>query len=88
MEEKQKEVKQFVANRQRAYGLVFKKEDQMAQQVLSDLAKFCRANRSTFRPDSREHAVLEGRREVWLRIQNHINMDPEMFWQLITREGA
>jgi hypothetical protein len=39
--------------------------------VLEDLAQFCRANQSCFDPDPRIHAVLEGRREVWLRIQEY-----------------
>lgn len=46
------------------------------QQVLIDLAKFCRADKSCFDPDPRIHAVLEGRREVWLRIQQHLNLSP------------
>jgi hypothetical protein len=36
--------------------------------VYADLARFCRAFRPTFVPDAREHALLEGRREVWLRM--------------------
>lgn len=39
--------------------------------VLQDLARFCRASRSTFDADPRVHALLEGRRECWLRIQQH-----------------
>ncbi len=44
--------------------------------AMKDLAKFCRANESCFHPDPRIHAALEGRREVWLRIQNHIHLSP------------
>lgn len=50
--------------------------------VIRDLAKFCRAHASTFSPDQRIHAVMEGRREVWLRIQQHMNMTPDELWQL------
>jgi len=46
------------------------------------LARFCRAHESTFAADPRAHAVLEGRREVWLRIQNHLNMETEQLWDL------
>lgn len=53
------------------------------QRVLEDLAKFCRANTTCFDPDPRIHAVLEGRREVWLRIQNHLNMTPEDLFILL-----
>lgn len=52
------------------------------QKVLKDLARFCRANVSTFHEDARLHAVAEGRREVWLRIANHLNMTPDELWKL------
>ncbi len=45
------------------------------QGVLDDLRGFCRADRSCFDPDPRIHAVMEGRREVWLRIQQHIDLE-------------
>lgn len=45
--------------------------------VLRDLAPFCRAYTSTFHTDARIHAMLEGRREVWLRIQQHLNLQPD-----------
>jgi len=38
------------------------------RKVLADLRKFCRVDRSTFEVDPRAHALLEGRREVALRI--------------------
>ena len=49
----------------------------MGEKLLDDLAKFCRANESTFHQDARVHAVLEGRREVWLRIRDHLDMTDE-----------
>jgi AcrR family transcriptional regulator len=42
--------------------------------VLAHLRDFCRARMSTFDPDPRVHAMLEGRREVWLEIANRLNM--------------
>ena len=36
--------------------------------VLRDLRDFCRGNRSSFDADPYVTALLEGRREVWLRI--------------------
>lgn len=69
-------------SRQTAYRLVFNKETPAAQVVLKDLAKFCRANKPTFHPDPRMHAELEGRREVWLRIANHLNLTPDEAWAL------
>lgn len=50
--------------------------------VLKDLSKFCRADRTTFDADPRKHAALEGRREVWLRIQQHLNLTPAKLAEL------
>lgn len=61
-------------NRQQAYKQLFGGEGEHIKQVLKDLAGFCRANTSSFHPDQRVHAVLEGRREVWLRIQQHLTL--------------
>ena len=47
------------------------------QAVLEDLAWFCRADQTTFHPDPRVHALMEGRREVWLRIKEHLDLDLE-----------
>lgn len=44
--------------------------------VLRDLARFCRADETTFHPDARTHAVLEGRREAWLRINQFLTLTP------------
>lgn len=57
-----------------------------AEIVLKDLAKFCRADKSTFHSDPRIHAVLEGRREVWLRIQKYLNLTPEEILDLTRKE--
>jgi hypothetical protein len=48
--------------------------------VLDDLAKFCRANESTFHTDPRVEGIMQGRREVWLRIANHLNMSEDELW--------
>ena len=32
-------------------------------------------------PDARVHAVAEGRREVWLRIAQHLNLSEENLWR-------
>jgi hypothetical protein len=64
----------FLRTRQRAYRLAF--NTAAGKIVLDDLAKFCRAEVSCFDADPRLHAVLEGRREVWLRIVSHLNLNP------------
>lgn len=70
----------FLFRRQRAYQLTF--GNPMGEQVLRDLAKFCRAHEPTFHPDPRVAAQLDGRREVWLRIQAHLNLSSEDLWKL------
>lgn len=47
------------------------------RRVLKDLARFCRANETCFHADPRVHAVAEGRREVFLRIQQYLNLSPD-----------
>lgn len=45
--------------------------------VLQKLAPFCRANESCAVPgDTDRTMLLEGRREVWLLIQNYLNLEP------------
>lgn len=65
-----------------AYARVFDKDSPLTHEVLKDLAKFCRASETTFHQDPRVHAVLEGRREVWLKISNMLNMTPEQIYEL------
>lgn len=78
-----------LGDRRHAYRTTFK--GPVAEVVLQDLAKFCRAHQSTFHADPRAHAVAEGRREVWLRIQNHLKLTDEQLWALYsglpTKEG-
>lgn len=67
---------QLLRDRQSAYQRVFADPARRADigLVLADLAAFCRAHTTTFRPDAREHAMLEGRREVWLRLRDHLDL--------------
>jgi len=72
----------FLRGRKRSYQLTFDKAQPAVQEVLMDLAKFCRANETTFNADPRIHAALEGRREVWCRIQQHLNLSTEELYAL------
>lgn len=54
----------------------------LGQQVLQDLASFCHANETCFHKDARAHAALEGRREVFLRIAQHLNLTTEQLFAL------
>lgn len=66
------------ARRAHNYKLVFMDDDGTpslaGQKMLADLNRFCRGNKSTYDPDPRAHALLEGRREVLLRILNFIGI--------------
>ena len=67
--------------RKRAYCLSLKSV--AGQEVLLDLASFCRANETCIaldqqqRIDERRTFVLEGRREVYLRIMEHLDLTPD-----------
>lgn len=66
-----------------AYTQVFgNKKDKYQVLVLKDLARFCRAYETTYDADPRKHAALEGRKEVWLRIQSYLQLDSEELFEL------
>lgn len=77
-------LRQFVGGRQHQYRVAFRSPP--GEAVLRDLARFCRANETTFHADPRAHALAEGRREVWLRIQNHLQLSPDDLWRLVSGE--
>lgn len=79
-------LKRFIEGRRLAYNTVFPKESEASKRVLADLAKFCRANETTFHTDPRLHAVLEGRREVYLRILDHLKRTEEELWAIYGRK--
>lgn len=66
--------------RRHAYQKVF--AGPLGEKVLKDLARFCRAHETTGHVDPRMAAVLDGRREVWLRIQQHLQLSPQQLWSL------
>jgi len=78
-------VKLFLRSRKRSYQFTFDENNRDAQSVLIDLAKFCRANKTTFHTDERASAVLQGRHEVWLRIQSYLNLSEDELWELYRR---
>ncbi len=79
-------VRVALGDRRYAYASIFK--GPTGSVVLKDLARFCRAHESTFHTDARAHAVTEGRREVWLRIQHHLKLSPEQLWELYSGRPA
>lgn len=72
--------KSFLRSRRLAYIRTF--EGPVAAEVLADLAKFCRAHKSTAHADPHMAARLDGRREVWLRLQQHLQLNDEDLWKL------
>jgi hypothetical protein len=72
-------IKDYLISRKQSYAKTFK--GVYGERVLDDLAKFCRANNSTIHSDPRMEMVLQGRREVWLRIAAHLNMTDKEAWK-------
>lgn len=73
-----------LGDRQRAYLLAFKEDAGAA--VLADLATFCRENETCVIPGDRDRTyVLEGRREVILRIRDHLRLTTEALVDKYTR---
>lgn len=85
-EEVLQKLRDFLTFRGQAYRACFPKDGPMARVVLCDLAKFCRAHESTYHPDARVHAELEGRREVWLRIVNHLHLTTDELVDLYAKQ--
>lgn len=75
-----------LGERRHAYQMTFR--GPLGEVVLKDLARFCRAHESTFQTDPRAHALAEGRREVWLRLQNHLKLSPDELWALYSGRPA
>ena len=76
---------QFLKDRRIAYNHALDPRTPHGKMVLEDLADFCFANKSTMHSDARAQAAAEGRRDVWLRIQYHLNLTDEQFWELYGR---
>ena len=78
----------FLFRRKRAYQLTFQQMQPANVLVMQDLARFCRAHESTFHPDPRVAANLDGRREVYLRIVNHLGLTVEQLLAIYTGDNV
>ena len=78
-------LRSIFSTRQRQYKQTF--SGPVAEEVLRDLARFCRANKSVFNESQRATDIAIGRNEVWLRIANHLNLTPDELWRLTYGEG-
>ena len=72
----------FLVGRAGSYARVFDPQTADGRVVLADLARFCRAHVSTAAADPVISARLDGRREVWLRIQQHTQLNNDTLWLL------
>lgn len=80
--DKLSKIKDLITRRSSSYKMTFGQDNAWSKAVLLDLAKFCRAHETTFDTDPRRHAVMEGRREVWLRIQRHLHLSEQELMNL------
>jgi hypothetical protein len=79
-------LKEFLSGRKRSYQLAF--GSPAGQKVLMDLAVFCRANENAAVPgDDHRTWMAIGRREVWLRIQQHMNLNSDELYALFAGNG-
>lgn len=68
--------------RRRAYRAAFNNPE--GRKVLADLRRFCRATLPTADVNNVQATyLLEGRREVWLRIQAHLQLTEDDVFKLI-----
>ena len=75
---------QIMTDRKRAYQLVF--NSPAGEAVLFDLNPFCRARETCVVPGDRDKTyVLEGRREVFLRIRDHLDLTAEELVERYTK---
>jgi hypothetical protein len=71
-----------IFNRKIAYQNTFNNPE--GKKVLADLRRFCRATLPTADVNNeRTTYLLEGRREVWLRIMAHLQLTDEDVYKLV-----
>ncbi len=80
------QARNFIAGRKIAYQAAFGSGE--GRRVLDDLETFCRAGvaQSTFHSDPRGQAAYEGRREVYNRIRQHLELDLDTLFALYTQQ--
>ena len=78
-------ISDLLKRRRRAYQDTF--NGPAGKKVLADLKRFCRATVPTANlSNPNETYLLEGRREVWLRIAAHLNLTDEDVYSLTEHE--
>jgi hypothetical protein len=59
----------------------------MSLTVVADLAEICFADAPTFDPDPRVDARNQGRRDIWLHINQFLKLDPDQLEQIYLGRG-
>lgn len=67
----------FLSRRKQSYQSLFGSAGIVSSEGMKDLARFCHAFKTTAVPNRDLSLVLQGRREVWLRISEHLQLQPE-----------
>jgi uncharacterized protein (DUF2461 family) len=70
--------RKWLSTRRYAYRQTF--SHPYSDVVLHDLATFCFAHKSPSFKTDREYIMAEGRRQVWLRIAAHLQLNEEQTW--------
>lgn len=76
----------FIQERQKAYKLSFGGKNTTTKIIMDDLREFCFAEKTCFVPDNgRVSEIFEGRRQVWLRIHEHLDKELTELVELYTQ---
>jgi len=66
-------IRRSISNKQKAYKLSLQNE--MGKEVIADLRIFCNGTKSNFSNDPLQMARMEGRREVFNRVMEFMEVD-------------
>lgn len=79
-------VARFIRRKEWAFRTLFKGDDgslnEAAKVALADLRAFCHGTQSNFSKDALEMARMEGRREVFTRVMNYLEVDYSKYYQM------
>lgn len=70
----------FLRQRKRAYQLSF--QNPAHNEALKDLARFARIGKAPYHPDQRKNDILIGRQEMYYRIIEHLNLQPDELYAI------